>query len=475
MPKKNSPLTKIANLFGYKRSENVVTKGFTDNNRYVAQYAHMLLDDYTAYNNLSSKIEQARCYKLNPILNSVLNILADAHANVRYKVRDLNSGELFDINDFVKDGGKLNKLLNNPNPIQSGSELNKQFSINYSVFGNAYEYASVPVGYEDVYGYEDIRVLNNLPPVCVEPRVTGDFLDATNIDEIITSYCYDDLKGSKREINPKVVMHMNEANIDHDLCFTQGVSKLVSLQVPLSNIQLAFEARNIQIKRRGASGILSSDKKDEGLGTISLTPNEQKELQDKYKSTYGGLSHQNDIIISPNPMRYIDMSKKTRDLMLLEEVESSAIVVCNAFGVPIDLVRYYIKNGGLSDENNANEKRLYDSTVIPQSEDRIKNLNRFLKLKEKGIELVGSFDHVKVLQANQKEEAEVEKVCSETCINDFKVGLITYGQLAIERGVELEDKKLEKLYIWDLEEDQLRAIGINSQKPKNNEESDTEV
>lgn len=462
--------TKLANFRKLELPSRQVNKGYSSSSVYISRTSLDFLSELTTFTNLNSRLQQAKCYRLNPVLNAVLNVIADAEANKKWFVKD-SKGELTPLKEYDSDGGVLKRLIYEPNPLQSGKELDKQFSINRNVFGNAYQYASIPIGFESNWTYEDVTVINNLPPARVCPKITGKWLDATTIDEIIKYYVFNTLDGKTRELSPSVIMHMNEANIDFDETFTEGVSKLVALQKPLSNIQLAYEARNVQIKRRGASGILTSDKQDAGLGSISLTQEEKEELQKEYRDNYGGLEGQNDIIISPNPMRYIDMSKKTRDLMLFEEVWDDAIAVCNAFGVEPSLVRYYIKKGGLSEETNAAEKRLYDSLIIPKSEEKDEKINNFLGLKEKGIELVGSYDHVKVLQKNQKEEAETKGINTRSSLEAFSKGALTYNEVLACMNMP-ENSEIGGNRVWDLDAKQLQAIGITINQVEDEPEDD---
>jgi len=87
-------------------------------------------------------------------------------------------------------------------------------------------------------------------------------------------------------------------------------------------------------------------------------------------------------------------------------------------------------------------------------------LNNFLGTREFDIELQGSYDHLNVLQVNKKEESETKKVKQETAKSQFMSGLTTFGQYAVACEVDLEDKQLESKRIWDLDDNQLRAIGV---------------
>lgn len=417
------------------------------------------------WTDLTEAIYLLECYEKNFVVQAVINIKAEALANIRFKVKDLKTEEETPLTQYTKDGGKLNDLISQPNPMQSTYEWLLQAKLYFEIFNNSYNYASIPFGFK-FRSYQDINVINNLPSYLIEPILTGNWLESTEIDEIIQAYEFKSFNNSKKELPTKHVMHLNSPNIRLDQNFTEGVSDLVALRDPISNITKAYEARNILINRRGPEGIFSSNKQDAVSGSVALTKAE-KDVVQKEMEGYGMLEGQYRHILTSSALTYQKTGFNVKDLMLFEEVSHDALAICNAKGVPEDLVRYYIKTGGLSNENNTSEKRLYDSTIIPESQRFMRLLNNFLKTKEAGIELIGSYDHVKVLQANKKEEAEVQKINTESAKSNFMSGLTTYGQYAIASGVELEDKSLEKNRIWDLDEKQLNAIGINNKKESN--------
>lgn len=413
------------------------------------------------WRNFSELIYLLNCYYQNPVVNAVINIKAEAAANAKLFVKDLKNGEMRPLHSYDDDGGVLSRLLSRPNPLQSSKEWSIQNKVNYEVFGNSYCYASVPVGFEKSFGYEDISVINNLHPYLVAPILTGKWLDATELSEIVSGYEFTNLNGGKRMIPAQSVMHLNNINIELDSNFTQGKSKLIALKKPISNIDNAYESRNVLIRKRGALGILTSEKGDAVTGQVPLRDNEIESVQEAFRK-YGLMEDQYQQIISPVPLKYQKMAMSVKELMLFEEVESDAVAVCNGLRVPELLVKYYIKNGTFENQD-ASEKRLYDSTIIPEEEKRVEALNHFLKLRDRDIELVASFDHLNVLQINKKEQAETKKLDQDTALAAFKVGAITYDQYLASFGMPT-DPEIGSNRIWDLDDRQLYAIGINKTK-----------
>jgi hypothetical protein len=406
-----------------------------------------------------------KCYQENPIVQAIINIKAEAFANIKFSVKDLKTDEIFPLEKYEKDKGKLAALLSRPNPLQSTYEWLMQHKVNNEVFGNAYVYASLPVGWKNKFTYEDINVMNNLFSYKVTPVLTGKWLEATSLEEIVKEYIFLDMNGRELRFPTNTVFHSNNVNIQLDAHFTEGKSKLIALRSPISNIDKAYESRNVLINRRGALGILTSEKKDEAMGNIALSPEEKKEVQDDYKK-YGLMEDQHNLLISPQPLKYQKMAMSVKELMLFEEVESDAIAVANSFGVPELLAKYYLKGGTFSNLD-ASEKRLYDSTIIPESKDFMVGLNNFFKTKELGIELLGTYDHLNILQINKKEEAETQKTKQETALSAFKIGAITYNNYLAAFDMP-NDAVFGELRIWDLNESQRSAIGtVKTSKPQN--------
>ena len=447
-----------------KSSTDLVAK---QNLQHFANLSKQLTSTYInsgvpVWRNLSELAYLLDCYEDNPVVQSIINIDADASSNRKYFVEILKTGEQIPLSQYKGDEGQLYNLISQPNPLQSTKEWIKQFKVCKNVFGEGFMYANIPDGFSENWDYKDIISLNNLPPYLVTPQLTGKWLSATEKKEIVSSYLFRNFNNKEEPLYPERILHLNDVNIRFNQDFTRGKSKLLALKMPITNIQKAFESRNVLIMKRAPLGIFSSGNKDEALGSLPLRE-EDIETAQKELSGYGLLDGQNTHIITSQPLVYQKTGSNVKELMLFEEVESDAIAVAVAYGVPELLVKYYIK-GGTFENLNASEKRLYDSKIIPESEEFDDGLNKLLKLKDFGIRLFSSYSHVNVLQNDKKQESEINYKKQEIAKDRFLSGLISYGQYAIEVEVQLEDKSLEKKYVWDLEENQLKAIGINNSK-----------
>ncbi len=405
------------------------------------------------------------CYEFNPVVNAVINIKADAWSNMRFDIRDLKTDEIIPIREYTADNSKLQKLLAQPSPLASSFEWLKQYKVNYGVFGNSYVYATIPTGKENTFNYKDISTLKNIPATNIKAKITGKWLEATTKEEIIEFYKFTNLNGEERPLNTNQIWQTNTSNIRLDENFTQGVSRLVALQAPVSNIAGAYETRNVMIYNRGALGFLSSEKVADGLGSVALDEDEKKQVQDAMND-YGTLHGQYKHIVSPLPMKYVRMAMSVADLKVFEEVESDAIAVAHAYGVPELLVKYYVK-GATFDNIRASERMLYDSTIIPESKDFMIGINNFFKTIDQGIEILANFDHVAALQTNQLEEAKTNQLNGRTKLEAFRTGAIVYNDYLESLNLP-PDPEIGEQRIWDLDEEQQASIGAGKTITVNN-------
>ncbi|QQV90586.1 portal protein [Polaribacter phage Danklef_4] len=418
------------------------------------------------WKNFAELIYLLDCYYSNPVVQAIINVKAEAFANIKFKVKDLKTGEIVPLEEYEGDNGELSKLLSSPNPLQSTKEWLRQNKVNYEVFGDSYMYGSIPVGFESSFDYTDINVINNLPSYNVATTLTGNWLDATTKEEIIKNFVLTGFNGKKRELHPNTVLHLNNTNIKFDQNFNKGKSDLLALKMPITNIYKAYESRNVLISKRGPLGAWTPDTSPDAAtgASVPLVDTEIEDVQKAFKK-YGLLDDQYQQIVSPVPLKWQKTGFAVKDLMLFEEIEADAIAIAVAKGVPELLVKYYIK-GGTFNNLDASEKRLYDSTIIPESEDFMQAFNQFLKLKESGIQLIGSFDHLNILQGNKKEEAQTNREKEKTALSAFKIGAIKFNDYLIAIGMPLDDT-IGDLRIWDLSAEQLNAIGINVNENKN--------
>lgn len=348
-----------------------------------------------------------KAYEENCVVQSAIDILARAESNQIIKLRDLNTGEFIDIaNEKRQDIIKFYDILKQPNPLQSQYSFTEQGAINYNVIGNDYTYLNIPAGFD--VSYENLVSMSTLPAELMSVELTGKMFNQADINEIISKYILT-VNGRDIDFSPSNVYHRKTSNIRFDANSGVGLSRLVSLQYPISNIDIAFESRNKIGKNRGMNGIISVEDRDSG-GVIPLQEPEKEKIY-KEMDKYGTLEGQRQFWIMNRPVKFHRMTLSPEELGLFKEVESDSIHIGRTLGVPNDLIKVDL-TGSTFENQKESVIRLYQDTVIPTANDKMAGLSRMLNTKDGGFEIVATFDHVPALMSNQKDMALANKAKS---------------------------------------------------------------
>ena len=373
-------------------------------------------------------------YTYNPVVQSIINIKAKAKANVNWLVKDIDTNEIIPRSENDKAVKKAYALMRKPNPLQTSQEFMLHSSAYLDTFGNNMIYANSAFKTVDLL---NVSTLINLPSQGITIKLTGKWIDQIELSEIIEKYI---LKGNGDQVldtyRPDEVLLLNDINITSKAPNIIGVSKLMALKEAISNIQMSLEARNVLMRKRGALGIISSDRKD-ATGSYPLLPLEKKEAQEEFDE-YGLLKNQSQYLLTRFPLKFQRTAMTVQQLMLFEELSSDTLLIANSFGVPEILVKNYLK-GDTYENQDKSERRLYSGAVIPETETYARGLNDLLKMDQYGIAYYPSFDHIAVMQDDEKEKSEVEKNRSTTYKEKFFGGACTWNEWRQASGDDVVD------------------------------------
>ena len=431
-----------------------------------------LFQNAILYNNTPSFIDIStvrayfEVYLTNPVFQSAVNIIAKAESNVKIEVWNKKTGEQEPISTTEKIPQKIYSLLGNPNPLQSTRELFYQKSIFYNVSGNSYLYGNAPDGFN--LDISTIQTLVNIWPQYMSYVLAGGYFDAIKIEDIIKHWVFDAFT-FKRTFQPNEILHQNYPNVDFQLTNfgsargpITGMSVIEALKVPLSNIMLAYESRNVIIKNRGMRAIITSDKGD-ASGKVPLLPDDKKILQEEFKE-YGLLGDQNQFWFSTLPLKVNTVDQDVRKLGLFDEIVNDGMIVSNTLQVPTDLLKLDLK-GATYENQDASMKRLYQDNVIPRVNEDFSSLNSWLGLNETEWMIKGSFDHLAIFQDDKEKSARANRQKSAYMKDLFMSGAVTHNQWLTEVGLETYEGGDKRIYEFD--ESQLNVI-LNRQMSEGN-------
>ena len=365
-----------------------------------------------------------------------LFILIPPLNNCLHKQADLLSMGL--LQEFIKINGKLEEIhdteelefFKNPNPLQTYEQFVKQYSIYFSVYGNAFFYKLRGLNIEGKLP----DAMWNLPPDKMKVCKTGKIFNQTDINKIIS--CYEmEYAGATVEYNTDDIIFKNE-NLGSD--YIIGESKLISLTKPLSNIVAVMQTANKLTVNHGTFGFITNRSKD-ALGSISMSDSERKRLESKHNVDYGNLDGQHNLTFTTNDIDYIPIGYKIRDMMLNEILEKYSGFVYDAFGMNRSL---FASDKGTGNNSGGAEnialKHTFQNSTIPSANDLTRTLTYGLGLNKQNKFLKMSYSHLDALQENRKEKEYATQVRINSIAKAVEAKLIT-----LQTGQELAALELK--------------------------------
>ena len=388
----------------------------------------MLFNNNPQWQTLSGMQSLFDWYHINPVLYSTVMIKAREYANMKIKVVNRRSGAIENEWSQKPIPRKLYRFFNKPNPLQSRWEFFKQGKILHEVGGNSLKYGNFTMGMSN--HIDNLSALWNVWPAYMKYKLTGKYFEATKVEDIIQEWKFE--AGHYRKTwKPNEVLHRNEPNTEVKDGVIFGRSHIQALVKPLSNIDMAYESRNVLMKNRGFRAVISSDRED-ASGRIALGDEERESVQDNIKG-YGIREGQQQFFFSHVPLSVTTIDQDVAKLGLFEEISTDAMIVCNAYGVPEVLLKLYIK-GATFENQESSVRRLYQGTLIPEAVDEMLSLNSFLGLDDEEWMMMGTFDHVAALQESEEKKEATRKAKSDRLLGELAQNLITPEEYREQMG-----------------------------------------
>lgn len=354
---------------------------------------------------LRSVENQRRAYENCYAVGAVCDRLADMDLVGGVKiVRSKGKGK----NDIATNtfAFNLNKRLLKPNPFQTWDMFRGQQVIYKKLFGYCPVLPIVPFGFEK----HECSALINLPPWMFDVvRADRPQTFATEVSDLIKHFTLSVL-GTTIEIKPDKIFFLTDSYLmDESKHGLLPLSKLVGLDMHVSNLCAALEADNVLLRKRGPLGFISHDPatKDSMAGYEPMEEEDKKELQEDLQQ-YGLSWTQFQYVISRQPVRWNPMSYDPRALMTKETVIKSEEAICIRYGYPYIL----FKESDATYANGANAATgVYFNNVIPNSIKDMRAYSEFFEAVKFDCNIISDFSEVPFLKDDEKlsEEAKVLK------------------------------------------------------------------
>jgi len=419
----------ISNLFGTIAGVNLYRNPSgidfipTDSNHGTVQ----IKGDQATWLGLKSKQMQKYAYDYCYPVASVVDRLAEYDITGTVEIlRSTGKGkENFATSEWAV---RMNKLLLQPNPMQSWEQFRGQQMIYKKVFGFCPVLPFVPSGMPPDYATSMI----NLPPWLFEGESTNQIIFTKTTGEIVKEWKVCILGKDFKFTSDQVIILEDSFMQDEETDFLLPQSRLVGLDMAVSNICRAMEANNVLLTKRGPLGFISHESKSDVGGVLPMTTKEKEELQASLQQ-YGLTLAQYQYVISRTPARWNPMSYDVNQLGIIPTVTAGEKAICHRYGFPY--VLYEEIDATFANSNTA-AKAVYQNNVIPNNTKDLNKYNKFFKAAENNAKIVGNFLHIAALQEDAKMQAEAANTLDQALSLEYSNNLITKNQWLTARGYD---------------------------------------
>lgn len=344
-------------------------------------------------------------------LSIVIHKAGSLFANGRYYVMDADGNESTQHDD-------IRMLLKHPNVLQSGKQFSKQIEMSLKLFGFCPVYTlratatSLP------------KAMWIIPPELFKTETSGKMFNQTDLSEIISS-AYIEWGSERIMLYPEdyFIIYDSEAIIRGDKTGLSFRSPTDALSVPVTGWVSQAIASNTLIVNGGPKGIIHGKGSD--INTV-LSPEEQNELNENFKSKYGLVGKAFSILVTKAELGWLPLDYKTRDLMLHEEDVRCSNKIINAIGLNPNV----FNSDSKYENQEAAERKAYQGLIIPDAENVCEALTS--ALCPEGIYITLDYSHIDCLQADKKDAAVALKSINDAVSGLYNNGIITVNEARVE-------------------------------------------
>jgi hypothetical protein len=341
---------------------------------------------------LYNDLQYDRDFNEIPELNAVISRKARMWGKMQLRIVSKETGK------DAKNYEYLIKVLRNPNWYQAQKEWLFQTKLFREIHGNEYLYFDKPFGQP----FRTVKSLYSLPPANMIVK-TPQELPFYMYDNPEIDYKFQWGNNTYQLIN-NAVIQFNDGRVTMNRDnWTQGVSKMEALKLPINNIRAAYESRNMIIRYRGATGFISPDSKD-AAGVLPLGDSEKKNMQGAWRE-YGTGRDQWQFVFSPSPVKFVSVGvNDPSKLGLFTEIEADFMKVCDSYGMDRDM--FGNEKGATWENKKQGERATWNNTIIPEALEWVDGLNDVFDTYKESWRIIADFVDIPVLQENIAEKGQ---------------------------------------------------------------------
>lgn len=395
------------------------------------------------------------CQNFIELFYSVPEVFAPVH-EIAKRVSDCNWQLCKDWNDQVDYNDQdFNRLFTQPNPMVAFKDFVYQAVCYEILVGKQLFFFNKPDALADEY--KSIIGWWNLPAqkVTADLKPNIDPYTATDLNDFINFYQMP-LNGNVRKFDVAKVLPICHLSLNTGFNINDTKSLLLGAEKAIRNLIPVYEARGVIYIKRGALGFLVSRKSD-ASGNVPLTPKEKQNVNDEVNGRYGLHRRKDTFGVVAEPVDWVQTSMSIEELQPFDETLADATAIYSVLRVPKHLIPS--KDQSTYANADADLKSFYSDVIIPWAKRYAEAWTNFMKLKDFRRYINADFSHIDVLQENEKEKADVDKINGEVYLQRWQNGVASLNEWIVANdgtkvtGIPFYDKK-----IFEMDETELAQV-----------------
>lgn len=332
-----------------------------------------------------------------------IDFIADRLSKLRFYIAKAST-------DKEQKNTELNRFITDINPFYSFNDLIYQYVFSLFADGSAYKYLAIP----DIYSANKPTVNNISRLDILQPNLIS-ISEYTNLSLLNVSNYNDLIKKAEYNDNTR----KNELNLDRLSIDTYGIRKrsdsvfltkspMFAANKPIDTLLSVYSARYNVYANNGSAGYLARKTSPAGnntLDSIALDNNKRDEILNDLKSRNGLTGRKNLWGISGIPIEFVNTLATIKDLMPLDETLETSIKIAGVFQIPAGLVPR--KDQSTYSNQDADERKVWENTLLSMLELVCYNFSRTLGLKDVGYKIGADISNVAALVQNESSNQDL--------------------------------------------------------------------
>lgn len=343
-----------------------------------------------SFNDITSDVTKLTTVLKNPALLKVICLQCDLFSLGKVKV--------FSSTDVEQVQDPFLKLLSNPNPMQSQSQLLWDFMF-YNMMGNAYCYVDSNIVTNEsnkIYFLANDKMHWPRGLEVEKDKLVFSRAKENEIFKSVITYRYDD--GTTIDIPlSKIIINSDLTNSTGN--WFKGNSRLDALYKIIANSEAALDSTNINIRYSGKFMVAgTADPKD--VSKLPLGAEEKQDIETKVngKKSVHAVKSMIDI------KRFVE---NIGNLKLDEHYRTAYFLIGSMYNIPKDVLEAYLQGATFENQEKAVGRHI-SYTLQPKGNDWLQALGKRFNYDKEGKKICIDWAHLPFMQVFKKDEVSIQ-------------------------------------------------------------------